>query len=179
MQTRYNRFNIIDTIKKYNRKYFVCLCDCGKVKEVKASHVISGATKSCGCYAKEVLIKRCKGKVSPLLKPNGHAAKWRLYKRYEFDAQRRDLNFDLSFEKLIDLVQKDCCYCGEPPSKIMKGRQSRSRFIYNGLDRVDNNIGYNISNSVTCCTTCNWMKRTMNKNDFIKHIKKISNYVHI
>ncbi len=35
------------------RRVWFCHCDCGNTTEVTASHLISGHTKSCGCYAKE------------------------------------------------------------------------------------------------------------------------------
>lgn len=31
-----------------------CLCDCGASKAVRIDHLLSGATKSCGCYMREV-----------------------------------------------------------------------------------------------------------------------------
>lgn len=36
-----------------NRAYFECLCDCGKTKIVYGHNLISGATKSCGCFRME------------------------------------------------------------------------------------------------------------------------------
>lgn len=38
------------------RKY-ECLCDCGNKTIVAARHLLSGATKSCGCYQKECIAK--------------------------------------------------------------------------------------------------------------------------
>lgn len=32
--------------------YWTCICDCGTVKDMKGSHVKSGATKSCGCASR-------------------------------------------------------------------------------------------------------------------------------
>jgi len=45
--------------------------------------------------------------------------------------------------------------------------------IYNGIDRVDNAIGYLTDNCVACCKVCNRAKLQMSKNEFFDHIKKI------
>lgn len=37
---------------------FECLCDCGKTKIIMAQALIRGLTVSCGCYAKELMVKR-------------------------------------------------------------------------------------------------------------------------
>lgn len=42
--------------KKYN-KYYICKCECGKTKIVFKGNLISGKTKSCGCYQKEMAAK--------------------------------------------------------------------------------------------------------------------------
>jgi hypothetical protein len=57
----FGRWTIIDIIKKEkSRIYFQCICDCGKIKEVYCSSVISGKSKSCGCLSKELIRKRNK-----------------------------------------------------------------------------------------------------------------------
>ena len=43
-----------------------------------------------------------------------------------------------------------------------------------GIDRVDNTLGYTSNNVVSCCTECNFMKRTMNYQTFINKCIKIS-----
>lgn len=47
---------IIDDNKKST--YWECICDCGNVKIVDASHLVSGDTKSCGCFNRKLLSER-------------------------------------------------------------------------------------------------------------------------
>lgn len=39
--------------KKWNKKVLKCLCDCGNEKDIMANYLVSGDTKSCGCYTKK------------------------------------------------------------------------------------------------------------------------------
>lgn len=34
---------------KSGRAYWTCLCDCGKIIDISATHLLNGHTKSCGC----------------------------------------------------------------------------------------------------------------------------------
>lgn len=43
---------------KSGHKYYRCLCDCGKEKDISASHLVTGASKSCGCGVLLALKKR-------------------------------------------------------------------------------------------------------------------------
>lgn len=40
------------TVASERHRYFKCICDCGKEKEVRIDHLKSGATKTCGCGKK-------------------------------------------------------------------------------------------------------------------------------
>ena len=57
--------------------------------------------------------------------------------------------------------QEPCKYCGDNIETI-------------GLDRINNNIGYNKKNLVSCCSICNYAKRKMDKDKFINHCKKVA-----
>ena len=46
-------------------------------------------------------------------------------------------------------------------------------FKYNGVDRVDNTIGYNNDNVVPCCKICNNSKATMTIEEWILWLQKI------
>ena len=56
---RYGRLTVIEQLPSKNyRRRFLCKCDCGVVKSYIASDLLNGNTKSCGCLAKELLVKR-------------------------------------------------------------------------------------------------------------------------
>ena len=48
---KFNMLTIVSYKKngKYNKNYFVCKCDCGKTKEIRASHILNDNQYSCGC----------------------------------------------------------------------------------------------------------------------------------
>lgn len=41
---------------------FLCVCDCGKKKAVRADHLVGGEIKSCGCLSSEITAQRNKEK---------------------------------------------------------------------------------------------------------------------
>lgn len=58
------KFNYLTVIsKEFNRAgkwYWLCKCDCGKKVVLSGSNIVSGHTKSCGCYKRSVLVKHGK-----------------------------------------------------------------------------------------------------------------------
>ena len=51
---RFGRLTVLGpAYSKGYRRYWRCLCDCGKEKPVEGGHLKSGHTKSCGCYRSE------------------------------------------------------------------------------------------------------------------------------
>lgn len=87
------------------------------------------------------------------------------------NAKLRGLEFSLTLEEFINLCSSSCYYCNCIPKTKMK---RSCNFYRNGIDRINNDIGYTLNNCVTCCVTCNYMKRNMSYNDFINHIHLIS-----
>jgi hypothetical protein len=70
----------------------------------------------------------------------------------------------------------DCHYCGVSPSMVRVLPSGRGAFTYNGLDRVDNTLGYMLENVVPCCKTCNIAKGTMPYDDFMAWIGRLIEY---
>lgn len=86
----------------------------------------------------------------------------RKYEIYKHSARIKNLEFNLSFEQFMTLWRKPCSYCQEEIDSI-------------GIDRFDNEIGYILSNIISCCKTCNYMKRELSFEVFLDKCKKISN----
>ncbi len=94
-----------------------------------------------------------------------------LYKKYQGSAWDRELSFGLHLFDFVELVLSNCHYCGSDFSN--KFTNSYGILQYNGIDRVDNTIGYQLTNVVPCCKVCNIAKRDLSVEDFIKWAKKI------
>ena len=55
---KYNYWTILslsDFVSKKGERYYKCQCKCGTIRDVKAYHLNSGASKSCGCFVKETM----------------------------------------------------------------------------------------------------------------------------
>ncbi len=82
--------------------------------------------------------------------PNGK------YRAYKFRAKVKRKTFSLTRDQFLTFWQQPCYYCGTGIETV-------------GLDRIHNNKGYTIDNVVSCCKTCNFMKRSMSQKEFIAH----------
>lgn len=106
------------------------------------------------------------------------------YSTYRAVAKKKDIPFELTLEEFDGLSQGDCFYCGAHPIKIFA--QTRvgvgtdkysNKYIYNGIDRVENEGCYVIENCVSCCKICNFMKATMPMKAFLHSVKKIYQWI--
>jgi hypothetical protein len=83
---------------------------------------------------------------------------------YRKGAEKRGLPFEITLEYLTEhLWQKPCSYCGCAIRTM-------------GLDRVNNTEGYTITNTIPCCSTCNFMKLKSSREDFIAKCRQIVAY---
>jgi len=97
--------------------------------------------------------------------------------QYRSSAKQRNLFFDISFQEFATIIRQECFYCGEPSSRLLRFyNQSNKKWEVvgrNGVDRIDNDIGYVLENCVPCCGICNTMKRTMTIEEFFRQISRI------
>jgi hypothetical protein len=56
---------------------------------------------------------------------------------------------------------------------MLKHNVAYGDYVYNGIDRKNNSLGYVSNNCVPCCSECNLMKRKMSVNQFLEHMRKI------
>jgi len=145
-----------------------CRCDCGTESVVSGGALRSG--KSQQCLTCGHLATHRKNRL-----PDGQAAKNAMLRQAKNQAKYRKLVWELSDEEWERLTQSLCFYCGTPP--LQRAKRYRGVFIYNGIDRVKNNQGYTVENSVPCCWICNRMKQALAVEQFIIHVKKIVQYL--
>lgn len=146
-------------------RYYRFRCkSCGNIFEKSTDIIYNKTVKSCGCLQK-----------SKRLQYFDNGALNKLYLTYIKEASDREIVFDIDTVTFEKLIFQDCCYCGNPPSKIITtcSKHSPQQIVYNGIDRIDSNLAYTNDNCITCCTICNWMKLNQSVDDFIKKIKII------
>ena len=73
--------------------------------------------------------------------------------------------FFVTVDIFITLIKGNCHYCGKEPNK------------YNGIDRVNNELGYIDSNCVSCCSFCNMEKNDLPVEYFLKWVLKLYNNI--
>jgi hypothetical protein len=158
-----------------------CQCACGVQCDVRGDNLESGCAKSCGCLSRErasvVARENFAARIKRNTQPAGAASAYGLFTSYSKGATLRGLPFTLSQDLFLALTSSDCVYCGIAPHRRY-GRSSRSngRYLYNGIDRVDNTQGYTEANSVPCCADCNRAKRVATVTDFLAWVERIHNH---
>ncbi len=166
---RYGKLVVLglSAIKAGNHLRWVCECDCGSFSRPKGSGLRNGNSTSCGCKL---------GHNRTL--PYGKASFNALYKRYKTRAKKRGVSFLITKQDFKALTKKDCSYCGEPPAKTFFPRRNNGGYVYNGIDRVDNTLGYEKDNIAPCCHECNMAKGTMTCNEFLTMAERISEHAY-
>lgn len=103
-----------------------------------------------------------------------------LYRRYKSKAKYRGYKFSLTKQKFAEITSSNCFYCGAKPSQISYEdckNKEHSAYKYNGIDRLNNKIGYIKGNVVACCRIHNEWKRAMPVKQFIDLIHKTSKHL--
>ena len=100
-----------------------------------------------------------------------------LFSRYKRAAKKRNINFELTKEKFFYLTKQNCFYCGDEPKQTVGKCVGTGVYIYNGIDRKDNNLGYEINNCVACCWQCNLAKNKLSLEEWYTWIERIGIYI--
>lgn len=149
-----------------------CQCECGRTRVTTTSALNAGHVVACYVCSK-----------NQYKLPPGEASRNGLYSAYRKGAEERCLPFDLTPDQFKTLTSQSCSYCGVAPSQIRrnrthgKGYQFNGDYLYNGIDRKDNKLGYTIENSVPCCGMCNRAKDILSEQDYLFWLQR--SYHHI
>ena len=167
---RFNNFILIKEVEphitEYGYKYkkWLCKCDCGVEFETTTKQIKKGR-KSCGCLS-----------VSNRFKSVTDEQFFKTVKvnHYKNSAKKRNLEFNLSEDYFFSLITNNCEYCGSPPS--LENIHKKHKIFLNGIDRIDNNLGYINGNVKTCCHICNKAKGGLTLNEFKTWINNLIKY---
>lgn len=165
------------TIVSYDldNKTYMLQCKCGNTSIGDSTHVTrkisnlmaEGFTACMQCYYKY------KSEFSNRTAKNAELFVHKdVYREYVKKAKERNVVFELSLEELAPLFKSDCFYCGNPPSN-KRTRDTGLTAYYQGIDRVDNTLGYIQDNVVPCCKYCNAFKLDRTKEEFLSHVEKV------
>lgn len=151
------------------RTKWQCKCDCGKDVIVSGESLGTGQTKSCGCKRSDVMRRVVLASRRPDYQYR------RVMKDYLASSKDRGHEFLLEFEEFKRLISSNCAYCGTEPRMTLH-RYRQTPFRYNGIDRIDNAIGYVPGNVATCCTICNRAKLNLTHSDFMSWVKRLTDH---
>ena len=169
--TVFNKLTVLRMAHKDKRwrRHYLCRCICGKEKTIQGSLMISGNTKSCGCWSRESARLRAL--------PHGFAARNQVLAGYKFKAKKTGKSFVLTGEQFGRIAASICFYCGQPPSNIHKSPHGTGDFVYSGIDKIDPRKAYTVNNTVPCCHRCNFAKSNRSQGEFIAWIRRV--YLHL
>lgn len=165
-----------------------CKCSCGKRLVVSSQLLLKKKypKSSCGC----------KNYTKPHANRKGNDPKIvsfrSLIKRYRNSANNKikNIKWFLSEDEAISLFSNNCYYCGVQPNNtynvyITKHKRYITKnktwadlgtILFNGIDRLNSDLDYSLSNCVSCCTTCNFAKNELSVTDFLHWVNRIAIY---
>ena len=181
---RFGKLTIIEKVDDPSTRYQVwsARCDCGETILVTSNTVRT--LTHCGCKSWG------NGRAVPgeLGYKGGHgsklgrggasidsviASRFSIYKR---SAKQRGYSWELTLDQFIEITYRLCHYCGSPPSQVHH-LGNGAQYTYNGIDRINNSIGYTNNNVVPCCGVCNIAKHTMSYDEFVQWICRVANHL--
>lgn len=170
---KYGDWSIVSFVEtKNNVTYWLAKCSCGTEKVVNVNTIVSGSSKSCGCkkllHVKEKMIENGFWNYDEGTNFNN------LLRLYKHNAKRRGIEFLLTDAEFKNLTKNRCYYCDvEAKQQFIGNKGSPIPYIYNGVDRKNNELGYILENCVSCCSQCNYSKNDLSLEDFDNWIDRV------
>lgn len=164
---RFGKLTALEWVK--NKARWSCQCDCLNKTLVSSFNLNSNIIKSCGCAEPKKRFKKL---------PNALGIKNRLLRICKRSAKKRGHSFCLTKKLFFEKIVENCDYCGVNPQTKSKIKVYKNdNFKYNGIDRVDNSIGYLDFNIVPCCKNCNKAKASLSLDQFYDLVKRNYNRI--
>lgn len=165
----YGRWRVESRVENSTRKVHARCLDCNKVYVVDLY----------GLRRKDRPNIRCQSCNNKLISANNRLAPGLALVRYTLHEYKKAASFrgyswELSGEIFQDLIFGKCYFCGCEPNRMVEN--SWDSILVNGIDRLDNSLGYQEGNVVTCCKDCNYAKRAMSAKEFINLCRRVTRH---
>jgi hypothetical protein len=162
---KHTRNTVLDIKKSDGKIKYLVACDCGDKRWVRSDIL---KKNKWGC-------KKCSQEFGRKKFGEEHSIN-SAWKSLTGNARNRGIEISITKQQFVNIAKMDCFYCGEhPKEKIYYDQPSWSTPAkLNGIDRVDNYVGYTIDNSVASCYICNRGKMNMSLQEFKEWILKLS-----
>jgi hypothetical protein len=148
-----------------------CLCDCGKIKNIKAVNVKHKRTTSCGCDRSRY--DKITGKKNKGFK-GCEDIRSRTWSNIKTRAKKRNIEFSIDIQYGWELFVKQNKKCALSNIPIKFGRCDHNVETTASLDRIDNKKGYIKGNVQWVHKAVNIMKCDLQQDIFIEFCRKIS-----
>jgi 5-methylcytosine-specific restriction endonuclease McrA len=129
----------------------------------------------------------CLGEISEAQKINLNYLYTRYYRHKTTDeaGAKQYIQNTIGKDDFAKLIQTQCNYCGAGLSNTVVRDRGRERNIpapertlhYNGLDRLDSNGIYELTNVVPCCVVCNRAKNVMPMDEFYAWTQRVAAHI--
>jgi hypothetical protein len=157
-----NKKQIEPYYKTTSMMFYGTCQNCNAEIKLKSSHanvILKGRGGGCHCSRRRV--------------GTGSEYKWR-YQSYMQAAKKRNLSWEIDYDKFLDITQQNCYYCNtEPEMRPSHHKRWDFKFPMSGIDRMDSSRGYEVDNVVPCCSYCNQAKWDHDIKDFLEWIKRV------
>ena len=171
---RFGCLTIVRTELRGKNSVVITQCDCGRERVFWKKSAVKHQ-RSCGCGIDSFGLT---GK---------QRRSWNLrLQGYLSGAKKRGYTWELSFQDFVRIASQPCTFCGTPAKEwecfsnapsIRKDSPQADSELYkikiSGVDRLDNSLGYTISNSVPCCVYCNRAKSDLSFKEFEEHVGRM------
>lgn len=159
----YNKLKAIEYVRcdKRDKAIWKFQCECGNIVERKSVSVRTGKIKSCGCLIKE--IQKYSGPKNVLC-------------GYKIKCRKKNIEFNITLEQAKIIFSQNCHYCNSKPKNKHHPKNKIKPYYYNGIDRINNKLGYLENNIVPCCIQCNKAKGTLTYEQFLQWIVTVYNF---
>ena len=164
----YDDLTVLSLAENTINALWLCKCICGKlVKKTARQLTRPSRPKNCGCKDGRGKHGNQKRTYTP------EEATWvRLYKIHKGTQLKHGF---LPYTYWKQVSQQSCYYCGISP-QYRYSNNTVKPILANGIDRLDNGIGYTENNCVPCCFECNKAKNTMFPDQFIEMCKRVARH---